>query len=231
MTSYDADSINLLLEDVKKLFKEQQSFVQPQEVSNLKLNDHGYQAPLKGSWHNSGGFNPSAIRTNGRKGHFGVDMRAPGGTSIYPLTSGIVANVGSSSIGGNIINIDHPNNIRSYYAHLSTIKVNKGDKVDKDTVIGTVGDTGNAAHTFPHLHFQVWKDNQIQDPANYFNIPKYTELSAFEKQQGSWLSEQAKQDRKFFNIKEHIKLKNIAFSKDISCLIKCAEQFYKLFSI
>jgi murein DD-endopeptidase MepM/ murein hydrolase activator NlpD len=143
----------------------------------------GFQSPIKSSWRTSGIFDPVSIRPNGKKGHFGVDMRAPEGTSIYPFLPGIVTNVGTDPSGGNVINIQHGNGFRTYYAHLSGFNVNKGDKVDNNTVIGSVGNSGNAMHTFPHLHFQVWKNNQIQNPANFFTVPSYTDVSADERRQ------------------------------------------------
>jgi hypothetical protein len=113
---------------------------------------------------------------------------------------------------------------------LSTAKVFKGDKVDNNTIIGAVGNTGNASHTFPHLHFQVWKDNQLQDPAHYFSVPPYTNLDAQEKKQGPWLSEQAKQEAAAFNMKDHVNNRRVAFSSEVERLVKCANQFYKLVS-
>lgn len=165
----------------------------------------GYQAPLRGTWYNSGSFDSSGkLRPNGRRGHAGVDLRAPAGTSIYPMAPGVVTNVGTDPLGGNVVNIQHANGVRTYYAHCSVIKVHKGDKVDYDTVIANVGNTGNASTTYPHCHFQVWKDNQLQDPARYFSVPKYTNLSAEEKKKGEWLSQQAKQEAQAFNIQDHI---------------------------
>lgn len=165
----------------------------------------GYQAPIKGTWYNSGGFDASgALRPNGRRGHGGVDMRAPAGTPLYPMAPGTVTNVGTDPLGGNVVNVQHANGVRTYYAHCSTVKVQKGDKVDDNTVIATVGNTGNASHTVPHCHFQVWKDGQLQDPAHYFSIPPYTNLSAEEKRQGPWLSDQAKQEAQAFNMQNHL---------------------------
>jgi murein DD-endopeptidase MepM/ murein hydrolase activator NlpD len=151
--------------------------------SNTGFAIGSYQSPIKSDWRTSGVFDPVSVRPNGSKGHFGVDMRAPEGTSIYPFLPGMVTNVGTDPKGGNVINIEHDNGFRTYYAHLSGFNVNKGDKVDNNTVIGNVGKTGNAMHTFPHLHFQVWKNNQIQDPASFFTVPPYTDTSTDERKQ------------------------------------------------
>lgn len=187
----------------------------------------GYTAPIHGDWHSSGGFDLTARRPNGRVGHQGVDMRAPAGTPIYPLADGTVTSVGTDPIGGNVVNIQHANGVRTYYAHLSTVRAQKGDKVTTNTVIGTVGNTGNASHTFPHLHFQVWQNNQIQDPAKYFNVPRYTNLSPEEKRQGPWLSERAKQEAAAFNMKQHVSSRR-AFSSDVDQILKIAFEYARI---
>ena len=198
------------------------------QQSQFVASPGGYTAPIHGEWHSSGGFDLVSKRPNGRTGHQGVDMRVPAGTPIYPLANGTVTNVGTDPLGGNIVNIQHANNVRTYYAHLSTAKVQKGDKVTTNTVIGTVGNTGNARHTVPHLHFQVWQDNQIQDPAKYFSVPKYTELSAEEKRQGPWLSEQAKQEAEAFNMKDHVNKRRVAFSNGVDKLLKLAYEYARV---
>src|SRR5574338_960694 len=188
----------------------------PSSNAAPQQDDGSYQAPIKGTWYNSGGFDASgALRPNGRRGHGGVDMRAQIGTPIYPMAAGVVTNVGTDPLGGNVVNVQHANNVRTYYAHLSTAKVHKGDKVDNNTVLGTVGQTGNAKDTVPHLHFQVWGNEQLQDPARYFSIPKYTNIQPEEKQRGLWVSEQARQEAANFNMRQHNQSNKLAFSKSV----------------
>ncbi len=229
MESYGTFDFDELLNQVKFLFKSftgRSSKQNESDISNVKAEK--YQPPLKSKWYNSGDFSLTGVRPNGRTGHLGVDMRAPGGTSVYPLTSGIVTNVGTDQLGGNIVNIKHPNNITTYYAHLSTVKVFKNDIVNNNTIIGTVGDTGNARHTFPHLHFQVWMNGQIENPNKYFSIPPYTNLSNEEKQAGMWLSDKSRKDAETFNMTRHVNSKNSSFTSKVARLSKCVDQFYKL---
>lgn len=187
----------------------------------------GYTPPIHGTWHSSGGFTYQPNSTH-PKGHMGVDMRAPAGTPVYPLAPGVVSNVGTDPMGGNVVNVQHAGDVRTYYAHLSTARVQKGDKVTKDTILGAVGNTGNASHTFPHLHFQVWQGGQIQDPAKFFPVPQYTNLSAEEQRQGPWLSDQAKQEAQAFNMKEHVQQSRVAFSGKCDTLLKVAYQYSKI---
>lgn len=134
----------------------------------------GYQSPIKVSWTNLGDFSPNAATDKRHPtGHQGVDMQAPQGTSIYPLAPGIITRVDNTPKSGNCVNIEHDDGVTTFYAHCSSIKVKKGEKVDYDTVIATVGNTGNAKGTSPHLHFQVWVNGQITNPGNFFTVPKY----------------------------------------------------------
>jgi murein DD-endopeptidase MepM/ murein hydrolase activator NlpD len=198
-------NIESLLDDIINFFfkKEKSSSKSNVEQTSSKpsYEETGFQAPIKGSFGNSGDFSPNAA-TDPRhpKGHKGVDLRASGGTSVYPITSGMVTNISSGSIGGNTVSIKHPNNINTYYAHLGTISVHKGDNVNKNTVIGTVGDSGNAAGTFPHVHFQVWQNGSLENPSKFFNVPKYSKPTKNEK---TWLSDNHKQEAKSFNIAQH----------------------------
>lgn len=219
----DEADITQLLSQVKSLFNNQNSFVQPNTKANTNIQ---YQAPIKGTFYNSGNFSMSATDPRHPQGHMGVDMRAAAGTSIYPLAPGVVTNVGSNTKGGNVINIQHDNNVRSYYAHLGTVKVQKGDKVDNNTIIGSVGNTGNARETFPHLHFQVWKNNQIQNPTQFFPVPPYSNLDKTKEKW--WISDEAKQEAKAFNMQNHLQDRRVAFSSNINTLLKVSNTYFKL---
>lgn len=225
--------ISQIVDEVKGLFGSKQRYNAPSAQPQAKQQEQfvgspgGYVAPIHDEWHSSGGFTYQPNPTH-PQGHMGVDLRAPGGTPIYPLAPGVVSNVGTDPKGGNVVNIQHADGVRTYYAHMSTVKAQKGDKVTTNTVIGTVGNTGNASHTVPHLHFQVWHDNQIQDPAKYFSVPAYTNLTAEEQKRGPWLSPEAKQQAEAFTMRDHLTERRVAFSKDVEKLVKLADQYYKL---
>ena len=63
---------------------------------------------------------------------------------------------------GNLVVIEHPLGVRSMYAHLSRIGVNRGSAVVAGTTIGRVGSTG--VSTGPHLHFEVRLRGAAIDP-------------------------------------------------------------------
>jgi murein DD-endopeptidase MepM/ murein hydrolase activator NlpD len=213
-------NIQELITEVAGLFNNKESF--NQYNNDLMLNQNVPQIPIKGSVKCSGVFGSGDARHNGI--HNGVDLRAPGGTSIYPMLPGIVSNVSYSSKGGNNVSIMHDNGIATYYAHMGSVTVNKGDKVYNNTVIGTVGDSGNAKGTMPHLHFEVSHNKTKENPAKYFKVPPYTKPDKNEKY---WLSDEYKNTARSFNMNQHIKTHKTAFTLNVNKLIKIAFKFSK----
>lgn len=209
---------NWLQELMQKLIGDKEQSENFHTVKPADVNQ-GFKSPIKGAWKISGLFSPG-VATDKRhpKGHDGIDMRAPGGTPIYPMAPGIVSDVSTDSLGGNVIYVQHDNNIKTYYAHCSTITAHKGDKVDYDTEIAKVGDSGNAKGTLPHCHFQVWENGALQNPAKYFNVPAYTIPTKDEKM---WTDDESKQNASTFTIEKHNKLSNLILK--INLFIKLAQ--------
>lgn len=196
-------NFNDLIQQVANLFHRQPKVNNNSTQSEVpQAASGGFQAPIKGSYFNSGNYSPNQ-GTDYRhpKGHQGVDLRAAGGTAVHPIAPGIVTYVGTDNKGGNVVNITHPQGVRAYYAHLGSVSVNKGDKVNYDTVIGTVGNSGNAKATWPHLHIQVWKNNQIQNPGSFFTVPPYTTPDV--RAEKPWLSQDAKMQASTFDMQKY----------------------------
>ena len=97
-----------------------------------------------------------AARSFGRK-HEGVDIFAKRGTPIKSTTSGVVIKVGHNRLGGKVVSVLAPNRVVHYYAHLDEFAdIKRHQWIEAGTVIGTVGDTGNAKGTPPHLHYGIY---------------------------------------------------------------------------
>jgi murein DD-endopeptidase MepM/ murein hydrolase activator NlpD len=95
--------------------------------------------------------------------HPGVDLGGPVGTSIKPIMPGVVAYAGWDNSGyGNLVILNHQNNIQSYYAHLSKIEVKTGETVNMNTEVGKMGETGHA--TGPHLHLEIHQNGVPLNP-------------------------------------------------------------------
>lgn len=98
--------------------------------------------------------------------HKGIDIAKNLGENVNAALDGVVIKAGYNNGGyGNLIIVEHENNMKTYYAHLNDIYVKQGDIVKKNDVIGAIGSTGNS--TGPHLHFELRVDNKPVDPIKY----------------------------------------------------------------
>jgi murein DD-endopeptidase MepM/ murein hydrolase activator NlpD len=90
--------------------------------------------------------------------HEGQDIFARKGTPVYSATDGIVLRVGDAGIGGNAVFVLGAGGRVYYYAHLSRFAdhLSVGERVTPDSLLGYVGNTGNARTTPAHLHFGVY---------------------------------------------------------------------------
>ena len=98
--------------------------------------------------------------------HQGIDFGAPTGTPVGAGGRGTVSFAGWNSGGfGNLVVIDHRLGFQTWYAHLSSVSVSSGQRVNGGTRIGAVGSTGHS--TGPHLHFEVRRNGTPIDPSGY----------------------------------------------------------------
>lgn len=102
---------------------------------------------------------------HGRELHTGIDIPAPGGTSVVAAGAGTVVSAGWSGGYGKLVVIRHGSGIDTYYAHNSSIIVSAGQKVSAGQLISRVGTTG--ASTGNHLHFGFRVNGAFQNPLNY----------------------------------------------------------------
>ena len=131
------------------------------------------------------GVGPGAIwsffgdgRDAGLRVHEGIDIFAPRGTPLLAASDALVRTVGVRDRGGNVVSLhDEERDLLLYYAHLEEQLVEQGERVTAGQVIGTVGNTGNAITTPPHLHIGVYQGSwrAAVDPWNYFVDPPLTE--------------------------------------------------------
>jgi hypothetical protein len=98
--------------------------------------------------------------------HYGMDFTAASGTDVFATGIGVVKSASRESGYGNTVVIDHGFGYETFYAHLSKINVQVGQKVNRGDVIGFVGSTGTS--TAPHLHYEVSKNGTKVNPQNYY---------------------------------------------------------------
>lgn len=125
--------------------------------------------PVEGGWYSSNfGWRIDPF-TGQRAFHEGIDFMAEDGTPIYAAAAGVVVYSDFHPQYGNMIEIDHGNDLISRYAHASKRLVKVGDVVLRGSRIADVGRTGRA--TGSHLHFEVRQRGAARNPAQFLQLP------------------------------------------------------------
>lgn len=120
--------------------------------------------PVRGSVNSEFGMRPSPW-TETREFHGGIDIAAERGTPVHAPAPGVVAFAGPQSEYGLTVIIDHGQDIRSVYGHLSRIAVTPGRRVERGAEIGLTGNTGRSSG--PHLHYEILVKGRPVNPRVY----------------------------------------------------------------
>jgi murein DD-endopeptidase MepM/ murein hydrolase activator NlpD len=111
--------------------------------------------------------------TSGRAMHTGLDFQAESGTPILAAAGGVVVTLEAHPAYGNMVEVDHGDDLITRYAHTSKFHVNKGEIVKRGQKIAEVGSSGRS--TGPHLHFEVLVQGAAADPQKFLaageNLP------------------------------------------------------------
>jgi murein DD-endopeptidase MepM/ murein hydrolase activator NlpD len=97
--------------------------------------------------------------------HSGLDIGAPVGTPVKSPAPGTVVFAGVNAEYGQTLIIDHGNETKSLYGHLSRLSVAVNEKVQRGEVIALTGSTGRSSG--PHLHYEIQVKGQPVDPTSY----------------------------------------------------------------
>lgn len=151
LNSIQSVSFNKKVRSIKSKRIEKYRFLQKESIFIWPIK--------KGQFHLSSLFGPRKHKGQWRD-HTGIDLAAIIGTPVYAAAGGKVIEAGYVNGYGNTIVIAHDRKFKTRYAHLSFINVKVGQYVEKSTIIGKVGATGNARPSRPggsgaHLHFEV----------------------------------------------------------------------------
>jgi peptidoglycan LD-endopeptidase LytH len=93
-------------------------------------------------------------RSGGRR-HKGTDIMNPWGNKVHAVVDGVISRQTSSALGGISLYLMGNDGTEFYYAHLSRYASRTGQRVKAGELIAYNGDTGNAAYTAPHVHFEM----------------------------------------------------------------------------
>jgi len=120
--------------------------------------------PVRG-WVTSGFGRRHDPFTGRTRMHDGIDIVAPYGTPIVAPADGKVVYSGWKYNWGRVVEIDHGNGIRTFFAHCRSTLVDKGDSVKRGDRIARLGSTGRS--TGAHLHYGVKRKGVWVNPRNY----------------------------------------------------------------
>ncbi|MGI9861583.1 M23 family metallopeptidase [Moorella naiadis] len=98
--------------------------------------------------------------------HNGIDIQAPGGTTVRAALDGRVVRVGQDPLLGQVVEIDHGRGLTTVYGTLGRVKVTRGQEVARGAVIATLAGGKTA-----QLHFEVRQDGRAVDPGPYLENP------------------------------------------------------------
>lgn len=99
--------------------------------------------------------------------HNGVDFAGKMGSDVVTVAAGVVVYSGTRNNYGEVIEINHGGGYKTRYAHNKALTVKVGDIVKKGQVIALMGSSGRS--TGPHVHFEVFKNGRVVDPASYIH--------------------------------------------------------------
>lgn len=98
--------------------------------------------------------------------HFGIDIATKADEPVLSTLPGTVISASWNVETGNVIQIQHDNNIISIYKHCAAMHKTVGDKVEAGEPIAIVGNSGEYT-SGPHLHFELWHDRVPVNPELY----------------------------------------------------------------
>ncbi len=99
----------------------------------------------------------------------GMDFKADSIFDVISVLKGTILDVRDDELMGKTVEVKHDNGYISTYQSLSEIAVQKGDTVEQGQVIGKSGENTIDQEMGNHLHFELYKDGAIVDPAKYFD--------------------------------------------------------------
>jgi murein DD-endopeptidase MepM/ murein hydrolase activator NlpD len=118
-------------------------------------------APVRGEISSPFGWRLDPL-TGQRAWHAGVDIKARPGESVLAARDGTVSFIGRHPELGNLVIVDHGDDLRTFYGHNQTLRVSVDQKVSAGMEIAQAGASGRAAG--PHVHFEVRRGELAVNP-------------------------------------------------------------------
>ncbi len=161
LTIKNKRKVNPYAKDMDRILSEKKRKTQARKYWSANWVNANFTVPVDGRISSIFGLR-RFFNNQARRPHSGLDIAAPEGTPIKAVESGTVIESGDFFFSGNMVYLDHGQGLISLYAHMNTINVKPGDKIDKGQILGTVGETGRV--TGPHLHLAIIANQTLVDP-------------------------------------------------------------------
>jgi murein DD-endopeptidase MepM/ murein hydrolase activator NlpD len=121
--------------------------------------------PVRGPVNSEFGRRSSPWADDALEAHSGIDIGAPRGTPVLAPAAGTVVYAGGHAEYGVTLIIDHGNDIKTLYGHLTKVDVAAEQKVERGQMVAHTGNTGRSSG--PHLHYEIQVKGQAVNPRSY----------------------------------------------------------------
>ena len=109
--------------------------------------------------------------------HHGTDFASTWRADVRPTAVGKVIFAGRDGSFGNVIKIQHANNLTTVYAHLAKITTQVGELVTENMIIGNMGNTGRSRGA--HLHYEIRNNGKSIDPEKFLNVGHQISITGY----------------------------------------------------
>lgn len=114
------------------------------------------------------GYRANPFTGRGRELHSGIDIKGRMGEAVRATADGTVSFAGYMGNYGYVVMVTHQNGYETRYAHLSKLRVKRGQRIAVGATIGLLGSTGRS--TGPHLHYEVIQNGRKVNPEKFFQL-------------------------------------------------------------
>jgi murein DD-endopeptidase MepM/ murein hydrolase activator NlpD len=159
-----ADELNRLTETIKQEGDSLRSLDRLMARAAKALATLPSRWPVRGSVNSEFGRRASPW-TQSVEFHSGIDIKAQMGTPVHAPAAGTVVVAGAAHEYGTAVMLDHGQDIKTLYGHLSKVSVRPGQKVERGTLLAYSGNTGRSSG--PHLHYEIFVKGQPVNPRAY----------------------------------------------------------------
>jgi murein DD-endopeptidase MepM/ murein hydrolase activator NlpD len=159
-----ADELNRLAETIKEEGDSLRALDRLMSRAAKALATLPSRWPVRGSVNSEFGRRNSPW-TQSVEFHSGIDIKAQTGTPVHAPAAGTVVVAGPAHEYGTAVMLDHGQDIKTLYGHLSKVSVRPGQKVERGTLLAYSGNTGRSSG--PHLHYEIFVKGQSVNPRAY----------------------------------------------------------------